>query len=383
MNIRRRDRLPIMLAVIVIYSCHGRADTWQNTVSATVSAEYDTNPTRSPTNPQSVWRTLLEPGYALTGILGENELRTGLGLQISRSSNETLSPMRNSPSIFLEWLHHIDAGELGIASRYAEIATRDAGIDATGQVPVASTRASRSISGRWSKALGLRSTLAADGGYEGVSYTGSTFVDYSTRSANLMFSYAASERSTPFIKASYADYEPTDGGPIIRITSGVLGLNLKLSDYVTGSIQAGRYKYRDSTEEGKIGGAALQYTGEQMQLTVNAGRQIAPSGLGGFVTVDQANGNWSYALSELSSAGIDLGWRRSNFVSTLSNQTVGVWLVRELNPFWGMRTYYLHNVFSGDVIDTASSNILGLTLSYPLPISKTNVTPTPWLPNTN
>ena len=364
MNTRRRNRLAMLLAVIAFCSGPSRADTWTNIVSSRVTSEYESNPALSPTDQEGVWRTLFEPAYALTGTFDEDELRTGLALQMARSSDDALSPMRNSPSAFMEWLHQIDEGEFGLTARYVEIATRDATVDATAPVPVASTRASRTGSGRWNKVLSERSSVAVDGSYERVSYEGGSFIDYTTRSGNLLFSYATSDSSTLFIKSAYADYEPTDGGPIVRISSGALGLNLEFQNDVSASVQAGKYQVRDGTESGTIGEATLRHRGERTQLSLSGGRQISPSGLGGFSTVDVVNGSWSYALSDLSTSGIDLGWRRGNFDNVVINRTSGVWLRRELNNFWGMRAYYLNHTISGEIINTASSNIVGLTLAY-------------------
>ena len=362
MNFPRLAKLPILLVALMLNSVQGWADAWQQTVAARVSTEYDSNPALSPTYPEGIWRTIFEPSYTLMGMLGKNELKTGLALQIARSSNETLSQNREDPSAFLDWQRQSVAGEFGISTRYAETATRIAELGNTGPGTVDSTRTSRTMAGRWNKALTDRSTLSADGSYESNSYKGSTYIDYVTRSGSTMFSYAWSERSTPFIKMSYADYEPTGGGPSSRLYTATLGLNWTTSDYLRGTLQAGRTKVNDA-EMGTQGGASLQYTGQRTQLVLNAGREVSPSGLGGFTTVDQANGGWSYALSERSKTGIDLGWSKSHFVTDFINRTAGAWLQHDLNSFWLMRTYYMHRITEqGGVV--ASSNLLGISFIY-------------------
>lgn len=364
MNFRRLAALSILPATLIFSAGQGWADAWQQTGSASISTEYDTNPAMSPAYPGGVWRYVFEPGYSLVGRLGESEVKAGLALQMARSSNETLSPNRDSPSAFLEWQRQTDAGEFGLASRYIEIATRDAGIDATGPVSVASTRTSRTLSGKWSKAVTERGTLSADGSYEGVSYAGGPYINYVTRSAGMKFSYASSERIKPLLKLSYADYEPADGGPTVQFTSAQLGFDWKVSDALEGSLQAGKFRTSDNNELGSLGGATVRYTGERNQLALSADRQVTPSGLGGFVTVDQANAGWSYALSERSRTGIDLGWRKNYYDTVFVNRTAGAWLQQDLDSFWGMRTYYLHNILSGDGVEDASSDILGITFVY-------------------
>jgi hypothetical protein len=258
----------------------------------------------------------------------------------------------------------MEQGEFEISSKYAEIATRDAGIDASGLVPVASTRRSRTTSGRFSKSLNERSILSADGSYESVSYKGGAYVDYDTRSANMLVNYTWSERSTPYLKTSYADYVPANGGPISRFASAILGFNWQLSDSLAGTLHAGKYKITGIAKLGTLGGAALQYTGELNQLSLNAARQVLPTGLGGFVIVDQADGNWSYAWSERSKVGIDLVWRKTYFSPESINRTAGAWLQQELNSFWTVRGYCMRNTLNGGVVDGASSSILGISFMY-------------------
>jgi hypothetical protein len=363
LNFRRLSKLPILLIALMLNSVQGWADPWQQTASARISTEYDSNPVLSPTYPDGVWRTVFEPSYTLMGRLGENELKTGLALQIARSSNETLSQNREDPSVFLDWQRQSDAGEFGISSRYAETATRITEITNTGPGVADSTRTSRYMSGRWSKSLSERSLLSADGSYEGVSYKDGTYTDYVTRSGSMMFGYVWSEHSTPFIRASHTDYEPTGGGPSSQLDSATLGLNWTVSDNLDGTLQVSRSKINDA-EMGSQGAASLHYTGQRTQLVLNAGRQVVPSGLGGFATVDQANGSWSYDLSERSKTGIDLGWNKSHFVTDIINRTAGAWLQHDLNSYWGMRTYYLHRTAEQYGLGSASSNILGIALVY-------------------
>lgn len=363
MNVPRFARLSILLAGIILYQGRGWAETWQHAVSSRISTEFDTNPAMSPTYPGSVWRAMFEPSYTLTGRVGASELKAGLALQIARSSNKTLSQNRDGPSVFLDWLHQSDAGEFGISSRYAEIATRDAGIDATGLVPVDSTRASRSLSGRWSNALSERSTLSADGAYEDVSYKGGAFVDYATGSGGLKLSYAFSELSTTFLSVSGVKYVPAGGGPSSRLATATLGLNWK-AGYMDWTLQAGQSKGGEGNT-GLQGAASVQYTGQRAQLVLNADRQISSSGLGGFVKADHMRGSWNYALSEYSNTGIDLNWSNNRSIATNNiRTTTGVWLQRNLNPLWGVRTYFQHNIIKGGGVDGASSNILGLSLTY-------------------
>ena len=365
MNERRLAGLSILLVGLVLHTGHGWADSWQHAVSTRLSTEFDTNPAMIPAyRDDGVWRFLFEPSYTLMGRVGASELKAGLALQIARSSNQTLSQDRENPSVFLDWRQRSDTGELGLTAKYDEVATRAAETDNVGVSFSDGRRASRTISASWSKALSERSTLSADGAYSDVSYTSGTFVDYVTRSGGMMFSYAWSERSTPFLRMSYSDTESAGNLPLTRFANAILGWDWKFSDYLEGTLQAGGSKI-SGARIGTQAAAGVKYTGQKTQLALNADRQISPSGLGGFVTADRVKGSWSYALSEHSNAGIDLEWRKSLSIATNNiNTASGVWLQRDLNSFWRMRMNYLHSTREGGTAGVASSNILGITLIY-------------------
>jgi len=363
LNIRRFVWSSVTLAALVFYSGHGWAVSWQHAGTARVSAEYDANPTMVPALRVGIWRSTFEPSYTLKNMDGANELSAGLALHIARSSHKTLSQNREDPSVFFDWRRQSDAGEFGMSARYDEAETRIAEINNTGPGYSNSTRASRTMSVSWSRPLSELSTLALNGAYNEVSYKGGSFVDYVTRSGGMMFSYTWSERSAPFLSMSYTDSEPIGGNSLSRSVSATLGWNWNVSDNLGGSLQAGQAKTSGSTTS-KQGAATVQYTGKRTGLGFNANRQVSPSGLGGFVTVDQANGSWNYSLSERSNAGIDLGWVKSHSDTDIINSTSGAWLQHELNSFWRARTYYTHRISQQGGVGGASSNILGIALVY-------------------
>lgn len=356
-------KLSIMLAALVLYSGQGWAASWQQAWSARVSTEYDTNPTMSPTNPGGIWRALLEPGYKLKRTGGANELNAGAALLIARTSNKTLSQDRNDPSVFLDGRRQSDAGEFGLSAKYDEVATRIAEIDNAGPFIADGTRVSRTISGSWSKALSERSTLWADGSYQGVSYKGGPYVNYANQTAGLKLSHAWSEGSMSYLRVSNVKYVPAGGGPSSSLANATLGWNWKVADDLEGTLQTGKSR-SSAAQMSTQGMAEVKYTGQRTWFVLNANRQVTPSGLGGFVTADQAKVSWSYALSERSNTGIDLGWGKSHFTTDIINRTAGAWLQHELNSFWVVRTNYLHKISEQDGVGRASSNILGIALVY-------------------
>lgn len=357
--------ISILMAAAIIFSPVAQSATWHQFMASKLSTEFDTNPSVSPTYTEGVWRTLFEPQYEVIGNFGGDELRTGLALQLSRSSNEAISPSRDRPNAFLNWLRQSAIGEFRIATRYSETSIRDAGIDATNQLPVSSGRVTKTLSAKWTKAMSDRSTFTVDGSYENFLYTGvgNTYVDYASRAGSFIYTYILNDQNSPFIKIAYADYLPTGGGTNSRLDSTAIGLNWNTSKNLEASVQAGNANVNNA-EFGTHWGMSMKYTLQRSVALFNVNRQVLASGLNGFVTIDQANYSWIYELNEGDKTGIDFGWIKNHYTTETINRSTGVWVQHDIDFLWGLRMYYMHNAFSRGGIGEAASNILGLSLSY-------------------
>jgi hypothetical protein len=228
LNFRQLALLTITLAAPLLHTEPARANSWQQTLSARISTEYDSNPYLTPAyQGDGVWRLMFDPSYSLTQTLGVNEFRTGASVHSGRSSNKTLSQDRDDPSIFLNWRRQVEQGEVGIAARYDEAATRSTELDSVGLVMTDGTRASRTVSANWKSLLSARSVFDANAAYSNITYKGGSFIDYISRTGGVMYSFDWSEFSTPFIRFAYDDYTPADNSPASHRYSTMLGLNWK------------------------------------------------------------------------------------------------------------------------------------------------------------
>jgi hypothetical protein len=356
----------ILLLTLAQHTDPAHAASWQHTVSSQLTTEYNSNPNLTSSNPEAISRVILSPSYALIGQPDDNQtFKVGAALQIVRSSNETLSPSRNSPILSLDWSRQYETGELGLGSQYTENSTRNTdGVDATSSIE--GTQASRTFNLRVTKMLTERSTLVTNGEYQSVTFKGGPFIDYSTRSASLMFNYTWSESNVPFVKYSYLGFVPVEGGVTTRLDVAALGLNTKWSDRLDSTVELGQSQDTNK-QTGTQSAASLTYQSLNSQFTLKASHQSVPSGINGLVLTDQINAGWSYDLNDQQKVGIDAMWQTSHLIADVTSRTEGVWLQTQLNPLWGLRTYYQQNTVDRGNNNTASSYILGLNLGYTHP----------------
>ncbi|MBI4938970.1 MAG: hypothetical protein HY846_12300 [Nitrosomonadales bacterium] len=359
---RRIAGFSVLFAAAVLCAEQSRADPWQHAVTSRFTAEYETNPTLSATGQNGVRRALFEPGYTLAKADGVNEWRARLALLIARSSDTALSLNREDPTVSFSWRRQRDTGEFSLSARYDETATRTAEAGMLGPVAVDGTRASRDFSATWSQVLSERSTLAADGTYTGISYKGGTYVDYTTRSGGLRLTYDWSESMAPFLHVSYSDQTPSGGGVTSRRNGAAVGSSLRVSERLDCTVQAGKSRESGGSSNSQYA-ATARYAGQRNRLTLSADRQTSPSGLGGFVTANQARAEWSHELSERSTTGVNMSWRKNRSVTDETSRILDAWLQHDLDAIWVIRASFQHRTREISGL-SASSNLAGLSLVY-------------------
>lgn len=359
----------VSIAVLQLVLNHPVLAAWNQSANVRLTSEYESNPSMTAINPGEVTRTLLEPNYSLTGHFDQNEYRTGIAIQLLRSSNQQYSPDRQSPTAFLEWRQQQETSETGMYLRYTETETRDSGVDATVQAPVTSIRSSRTTGASWRQSISERTSVTAEGSHLITSYSGGNFIDYESRTGSLLGSYDWNERSTTYIKALYSDYLPADSENYSHLNSTAAGMRQAFSEQVTCSAEIGNAL--SNSNQAAFGSATVQYTGIRSSINIAVLRQASASGLGGFVKSDLATANWRYGLNERSSMGLDLSWQRSEPISqdqiaaqNGTRKSAGVWLQREINQEWIARTYIRRNTIINETLNEVSSDIIGLSFSY-------------------
>jgi hypothetical protein len=335
-----------------------------------MTVEHDSNPQLDADNEAAVTRTIIAPDYSLIGTFGRDELRIGFGLNLARSSDPSIVSDREDPNLQLGWQRETETGGFGLTSGYSETSTLSDAVEQAGVVAGDGTQKTYSLGGNWSAAVSERSTLSNSTDYQRVSYDIDTLTNYDNLSTSVNWSYAWSERIDPFISLALSRYEPQDSNTATSSNSysPSAGLKLKISERLEGSVHAGINKV-SGTDGGPSGqgGFDLRYEGERFDLSVDVGRSTVASGEGGFTEVSSLSGAWSYAIDEVSRAGLSASWQDSQGETPNTTQNFSAWASRELSPFWLARLSLMYKQRQQDGLADASANVIGLTLTYSHP----------------
>jgi hypothetical protein len=365
-----RANLVAAAGLSLCFSGGAHAAIWHSAAAVSSTVEHDSNPLLSGDDKSAVSRTRIAPNYNLIGTFGRDELRAGFGLNLERSSDPAIVSDREDPNLQLAWQRESETGGFGLTGGYSETSTLSDAVEQTGVVAGDGTQKTYSLGGNWSSAISERNTLANNTEYKRVKYDIDSQTSYDNASTSFSWNYAWSERIEPFTRFALSRYEPQDSTLATSSNSYTpsAGLQLKITERLEGSVYAGVNKVSDS-EGGPSGqgGLDLRYEGERFDVSFDVGRSTVASGDGGFTEVSSLGGAWSYALDEISRAGLNASWQDSKGETPNTTQNVGAWASRELSPFWSAQLSLTHKQRQQDGLSDATANVLGLTLTYSHP----------------
>ena len=371
-------RISALLTGLMLFAGEGRADSLQQNFTGHASEEYVTNPLLNPAlQSLSAWRSTVDPNYMLTKVSGADQLTANLDMLLIHSSNTNIIADGGFPTATLGWTHQSDKSKVDVTTSYSVASTMMAMPSTTGLVSANSTSTSRNLSGDWSRELSERTTLTLNGAYTYTSFNSgngnsTSLTDFVTQSSGVKLNYVLNEHTATFINLSYVDLVPTGGVPNSRIYNAWLGLDWNASEHLDWTLQVGPSRLEGAGSSAGTttsttslqGGTTMNYKGELSSFALSANRQSTPSPLGALILTDQANGNFSYDLSERSKTGLDLGWSKYDALTVSYFRTAGIWLRHDLNTSWWMKAYLNHSASVWGGLNPATSNTIGFSIAY-------------------
>lgn len=348
---------------------------WEAAVALPMTVEHDTNPQLDSQNKSAVTRTIVAPDYNLLGVSDTDQWQFGFGLHLERSSDQSVSLDREDPKLRLGWQRETETGNFGLLAKYDESSSLTTGLEETGtQTLKDGTRTTQALAGNWSTAMTERNTLATDTEYRIVTFDDDSQTDFDDLSAGVTWSHALNERLEPFVRLAVTRYEPKGGGTGQNLAessnsySPAVGVKFEMSEQFQGTLRAGGNKV--SNGSGGLnwqGGMDVRYVGERFEVAVDAGRSTVVSSEGGFTEVKQLRTSFSYAVDELTRAGLDASWQDNKGEQPNTMEQYSAWASRELSPFWIARFSYTYKQRQEDNLASARADIIGLSLIYSHP----------------
>lgn len=356
----------LLVAAWLIAATPVFAGGWHQSISVPMTLESDSNPTFSPSQSTRLWRARTSPSYTLTGAFGVDEISAGLNFQIEQPSDKNIGQARQDPSIFMNWQRLTTTGGLGLAAKYIEASTRDSELNETGLIVIDGTRKTQSLSGNWRLNLSERSSLSANADFTNVAYSSGTLLGYRNTGVGLSYNYSWSERIEPFVRVTLSHYVP-EGSIAASSDNSTLsgGIRVKASENFNWTMQGGSNRTSGSSSvTGRQGSFALNYSGARDTLTLEVSRSSSASGQGGFVESDAIKGSWNYAINARTRFNLDATRLNSKSVVPNTMNQLGASVSQELSPFWRANLSIQHRQRQQSSLPTASSNVLGLSLTY-------------------
>lgn len=338
-----------------------------------MTIERDTNPTMTTGDATSIWRRRVAPMYGLTGNFGADVLRASLGGTIERSTNSAVSMNRNDPTMSAGWQHETEIGGYGLSLSRVSASSRSTELTESGVVVADSTRTTTTVAGNWTAATSERGQLAANLQLSKVGYDISTLPNYRNDVANLTYSYAWNEQLEPFLRLDLSRYAPEQAGSLgtqdMRYRTLQAGVRYKVTEHFDVSAQAGTARMSSGATSGnQIWNLTARYAGERSALSVATGRNITTSGMFGVLKQNQTTANWSYAVDESTTGGLDYSRNRSQQTGLDSSyRQATVWVSRQFSPFWSARLSAARRERLLDQSPTASGSLYGITLVFTHP----------------
>lgn len=350
---------------VSVFALNGlaQAGPWQESLTAAYTGEWDSNPRMSLAADQAVWRHRVAPDFQLSRRSDETEFDAGIGMKIERSSEKARSADRNDAKMFLSGRRIGPLATVELAAKYEESTTLTADSPDPGAIDVEVSRVAETISGKWLLAASERVSLVVDTQFSQVGYDNPIYVDYSNVSASGDIRYALSERSKAFVRFAGGRYRSDSAvGTDSYYSKEMIGGSWSVSPRFEISAQGGVSR-RDgaSGSEGTLTGG---YRAEKATASFEVSRVVVPTGAGGYVQVDQAMANWTVLVDEKTAGSIAASVKEFKSATPNTLAMLSASLDKALSRHWKVRLAMQRKSLTVGTAATASSNLLGISLSY-------------------
>ena len=358
---------------LIVFAAHAEAQVVLQQLTVPLSVEFDTNPTFSDTNKQSIWRYTAIPTYTISAVEDNNRWYSNIGFRIQRSSNKNVSIDREDPNLVIGWDRQGERDELKLVANYNENSTRNTELTTTGLINSDVTATTKSIAADWSRLLTERLNFSLGGELLKTSYDSAGFTGYTTKSINSALSYQATEKLITFVNIGYVRYNSDSQNNLGLQASRnsqnsqnyLGGITYVVNPQLDFTVAAGR-NHITSSGYANIARASFNYQAERHLMRGELERSVSATGIGNFQESDRLNLNYSYDLSDKSAIGTGFSLQKNNSLNSNEITYLNGFYSRDLSDRWAMRVSLDYRKIK-DTSRSVSGEIAGLTFIYTTP----------------
>lgn len=340
-----------------------------------VSVNYDSNIQMADSNEESVVFYNVIPRVTFVGSDGVNTINFNGSVLLQRSSDEDISEERKDPNLGLSWVRGFERGEFSLSTNYSKTSTRVSEQRVTGLVFSDGSAISRSYNADLSYLISEKLTMSTGLGYQETVFSGAGLDDFNSKNFNVRLNYLYSEKLTPFVQFTLSRFENETNTLSNEIVSELdnngtsvsrnilVGFDYKASPQLDYSVAVGMNRV-SSAGNGWVGNANINYViDERSTFAGSISRNVTPSGLGGFLEVDNLSVNYQYDINQKNHLGADANWSITRDVNDSSFKRLNGFYGYDLSDDWGVRTYVQYRTLQAVGVD-ANAYLIGVSLSY-------------------
>ena len=347
-----------------VYSPFCIASDYEQTYGVASTIDYDSNPTLSSKNKQSLFRYNLTPTYSFSKIDEVQHLIIDAALNLQRSSNSQISSDRKDPTFNVAWLYSGERNTYDAIFNYAKSSTRFSELTESGAIQRDGSALNKSLSVGWGRSISEVLNSKINASISDSTFSGANLNSYQSKSVSANLNYAYSLYASPFVQASFSDYK-TQLTPTRNSSSYIIGSTFLLSDRLSWNFNTG-LNISSSSGTGFIGKLGANYQNEYSTLSVVIDRAVSATGLNDSQKSDSFNLAYNYTLNDLSSIGAAVSFRNTQSIFASKIRTLDGYYSKKINPNWDMRVTLSDRDYVTNT-DSAHGNIIGFSLIYKYP----------------
>jgi hypothetical protein len=340
-----------------------------------VSVNYDSNIQMQENNEESINFYNTTPTLRVTGNDGVNSLSFNGSVLFQRSSDEDISEDRKDPSLGLGWTRGFERGEFTLSTNYNKSSTRVSERRVTGLIFNDGSAITRSYDASLRYLITEKFSLSTGLNYQETTFSGANLDDFNSKNFNSRLNYLYNEKLTPFVQFSISRFENetnslnslftgnanTSGNSVSR--NLLVGYAYKMSPQLDYSVALGVNRV-SSAGSGWIGNASLNYViNEKSSLIGTISRNVTPTGLGGFLEIDNLGLSYLYDIDQKNHLGSDVNWSITRDVNNSNFKQLGAFYSYDLSEDWDIRTYAQYRSLQAINTD-ASAYQIGFSFSF-------------------